>query len=119
MQMSISKGEPLPSLFSAVNERFHAKLRRAVNNAFAMSSLVQYEPMVDETTKIFLDQTERLFAQEDKVCNFSQWLQFYAFDVIGAVTYSKRHGFIERNKDVDGIVAQLAKIFDYAGPVRT
>jgi cytochrome P450 len=115
--MSISKGEPLPSLFSATDEKFHASLRRLVNNAFSMTSLVHYEPLVDDTTEVFLDQTERIFAEKGKPCDFYRWLQFFAFDVIGMITYSKRHGFIEQNEDIDGIVSQLGKIFNYAAPV--
>ncbi|CAI7668891.1 unnamed protein product [Penicillium crustosum] len=117
VQMTVSKGEPLPSLFSTLDETFHANLRRSVNHAFSMSSLVQYEPMVDETTEIFLDQTSRLFADGSTVCDFARWLQFFAFDVIGSITYSKRHGFIEKNEDIDGIVSSLANIFDYSAPV--
>ncbi|KGO45880.1 Cytochrome P450 [Penicillium expansum] len=117
VQMTVSKGEPLPSLFSTLDETFHANLRRSVNHAFSMSSLVQYEPMVDETTEIFLDQTGRLFADGVTVCDFARWLQFFAFDVIGSITYSKRHGFIEKNEDIDGIVSSLANIFDYSAPI--
>ncbi|OJD11953.1 hypothetical protein AJ78_07386 [Emergomyces pasteurianus Ep9510] len=117
VQMAVSKGEILPSLFSSRDEAFHANLRKSVNSAFSMTALVQYEPMVDKTTEIFLDQTEALFASQNKVCNFSRWLQFYAFDVIGSITYSKRHGFIEKNEDIDGIVANLGRIFDYSATV--
>ena len=83
-----------------------------------MSALVQYEPFVDNTTKLFLDQTENLFVRKPDICNFTEWLQFYAFDVIGEITYSRRHGFIERNEDVEGIVAYLSKLFLYVAPVR-
>ncbi|PKY02578.1 cytochrome P450 [Aspergillus campestris IBT 28561] len=117
VQMTVSKGEPLPSLFSTLDESFHANLRRSVNHAFSMSSLVQYEPLVNETVEIFLDQTSRLFADGTTVCDFARWLQFFAFDVIGSITYSKRHGFVENNHDVDGIVQSLARIFDYSAPV--
>ncbi|RDW78590.1 cytochrome P450 [Aspergillus mulundensis] len=117
VQMTVSKGEPLPSLFSTLDESFHANLRRSVNYAFSMSSLVQYEPMVNETIELFLDQTTALFANTNKTCDFARWLQFFAFDVIGSITYSKRHGFIEKNEDIDGILKSLARIFDYAGPI--
>ncbi|PGH12267.1 hypothetical protein AJ80_06781 [Polytolypa hystricis UAMH7299] len=117
VQMALSKGQPLPSLFSARDETFHANLRRSVNSAFSMSALVQYEPMVDSTTALFLDQTDRLFASQDRICDFSRWLQFYAFDVIGSITYSRRHGFVDRNEDVEGIVESLGAIFDYSGPI--
>ena len=83
-----------------------------------MSSLVQYEPSVDITTSKFLDQTEALFTSENKVCDFAEWLQYYAFDVIGEITYSKRHGFIDSGKDVDGMVGYLGKLFSYVAPVQ-
>ena len=114
----MSKGERLPSLFSTTDEQYHAELRRCVNSAFSMSSLVQYEPSVDITTAKFLDQTEALFTSQNKVCDFAEWLQYYAFDVIGEITYSKRHGFIDSGKDVDGMVGYLGKLFSYVAPVR-
>ncbi|KAK4160016.1 putative cytochrome P450 pisatin demethylase [Cladorrhinum sp. PSN259] len=115
VQQSVVKGHSLPSLFSTTDNDFHMQFRRCVNSAFAMSALVQYEPFVDNTTKLFLKQTEKLFTNQK--CDFTQWLQFYAFDVIGEITYSKRHGFIERNEDVDGIVAYLTKLFLYVAPI--
>lgn len=84
-----------------------------------MSAMVQYEPMVNSSTEVFLDQTERLFASEGKSCDFANWLQFFAFDVIGAITYSKRHGFIDKGEDVEGMVGYLAGLFSYVAPVST
>ncbi|RYO91873.1 hypothetical protein DL762_001953 [Monosporascus cannonballus] len=117
VQQSTVRGRNLASLFSTTDNDFHAQFRRCVNAAFAMSALVQYEPFVDNTTKLFLRQTEKLFANNPEGCNFTQWLQFYAFDVIGEITYGKRHGFVEKNKDVDGIVDYLSNLFLYVAPI--
>ncbi|KAG9191208.1 hypothetical protein G6011_09296 [Alternaria panax] len=117
VQSAVVKGTPLFSLFSTTDEDFHAKYRRCVNNAFAMSSLVNYEPLVTSTLTNWLDKTEDMFAKTGRSCNFNQWLQFFAFDVIGELTWSKRLGFIEGNKDVDNIIGALARIFDYAASV--
>ena len=117
VQQSLSKGVRLPSLFSTTDEQYHAALRRSVNSSFSMTALVQYEPLVDDTTEVFLDQTESLFSSKAATCDFAQWLQFYAFDVIGEITYSKRHGFVDRGEDVDGMVRYIGKLFSYAGPV--
>jgi cytochrome P450 len=81
VQQAVTRGRRLPSLFSTTDEAYHANLRRSVNNAFSMSQLVQYEPAVNETIEIFLDQTDRIFATPDKVCDFAEWLQYFAFDV--------------------------------------
>lgn len=116
--MAVSNGRRVHSLFSTTNEDYHAKYRRCVNNAFAMSSLVNYEPLVSSTLSVFLDKTDEFFANTGRTCDFGQWLQFFAFDVIGDLTWSKRLGFIEENRDVDGIIAFLKKFLSYAGPVR-
>jgi hypothetical protein len=79
--------------------------------------MVQYEPSVDIMTEQFLDRTAELYATPGKTCDFANWLQFLAFDVIGHITYSKSHGFVERNEDVDGMVSMLGKLFSYVGPV--
>ncbi|KAF2199259.1 pisatin demethylase [Delitschia confertaspora ATCC 74209] len=117
VQQAVAKGRRIQSLFSTTDESYHAKYRRCVNSAFAMSSLVHYEPLVEATMNVFLDRTERLFAETGKSCNFNQWLQFFAFDVIGDLTWSKRLGFVEKNEDVDGIISFLGKFLSYAGPI--
>jgi cytochrome P450 len=86
VQQTIVKGRRLLTLFTSTDEKFHAKLRRAVSSAYAMSTLVQFEPLVDSTTSAFLAQLETRFADRegsDGVCDFGAWLQYYAFDVIG------------------------------------
>ncbi len=82
-----------------------------------MSTIVQYEARVNEAAQVFLDQTEKLYASTDRVCDFKLWLQYFAFDVITEITYSRRVGFIDREEDVDGIIAWLDKLFDYSAPV--
>ena len=64
-----------------------------------MSALVQYEPLVNEVVDLFLSQTERIYATTGKVCNFAHWLQCAAFDIIGKITYSQDHGFVEKNEE--------------------
>lgn len=117
MQQAVVQGRRLASLFSTTDNDFHSQFRRCVNAAFSMSALVQYEPFVNNTTKVFLEQTERLFVDNPDGCELTQWLQFYAFDVIGEITYGKRHGFVEKNEDIDGIIKYLSSLFLYVAPV--
>ncbi|KAJ5682896.1 hypothetical protein N7462_006061 [Penicillium macrosclerotiorum] len=117
VQQSIAKGHRLQSLFSSTDNDFHSQFRRCVSSAFAMSALVQYEPFVDNTTKLFLQQTNDIYVNNPNGCDFPRWLQFYAFDTIGEITYSKRHGFIEKNEDIEGIVAYLSSLFLYVAPI--
>lgn len=110
----------LPSLLSTTDEPFHASLRRAVSNVFSLSSLLQYEPLVYSTTSEFLRQLQSRFADKEGpegILDFARWLQYYAFDVIGELTYSRRHGFIDEVRDIDGIIRYLCGLFDYVAPV--
>ena len=107
-------------MFNTTDEKYHAKLRRAVSNAYAMSTLVQFEPLVDSTSQEFLKQLSERYADRSDssgVCDFGEWLQFYAFDVIGELTYSKRLGFVDRGVDVDGIIGSLEWFLGYVAVV--
>lgn len=117
VQQAVRKGVRLQSLFSTTDEDYHAKYRRCVNGAFAMSTLVSYEPLVDSATDAFVERTSQLYCKTGDVCNLSRWLQYFAADVIGELTWSKRLGFVDGNEDVDGIILFLNKFLNYAGAV--
>ncbi|KAH7091419.1 pisatin demethylase [Paraphoma chrysanthemicola] len=120
VQRALAKGIPLVTLFTSTDEAFHAKLRRSVNNAYAMSSLVQFEPLVDSTITEFLRQLRiRNISQSgvDAIFDFGEWLQYFAFDVICELTFSKRMGFVDRGEDVENIISNLQCVLDYAAVI--
>lgn len=85
-----------------------------------MSTLVQFEPLVDSTTIEFLKQLSQRFvdrSDDSGICDFGTWLQYYAFDVIGELTYSKRLGFVDGGVDVDNIIGSLEWFLGYAAVV--
>jgi hypothetical protein len=85
-----------------------------------MSSLVQFEPLVDSAIREFLAQLRNRYAMEsgdDQVVDFGEWLQYLAFDVICELTYSKRMGFIESGGDVESIISNLQWVLNYAAIV--
>ncbi|KAG4292521.1 hypothetical protein FPRO06_12009 [Fusarium proliferatum] len=47
------------------------------------------------------------------ICDFGVWLQFYAFDLIGDLTFSKRLGFVEKGVDIDNIIRDLESFLSY------
>ena len=83
-----------------------------------MSNLVSFEPYIDTTMDVFFAQLDKRFVQTGEVCDLGKWLQMFAFDVMGEITFSKRLGFLEQAKDVDGIMASIWSYFRSASPVR-
>lgn len=86
-----------------------------------MTSLVQFEPLVDSTTTEFLKQLKQRYADragDAGTLDMGAWLQYYAFDVICELTYSKRMGFVDRGQDVENIISSLEWLLDYAAVVK-
>lgn len=78
-----------------------------------MSALVTYEPYVDACAGLFAARLEEL-AGAGREADMGHWLQCYAFDVIGMITYSKRLGFLDKGEDVEGVIGALEDHLMYA-----
>ncbi|QQK45617.1 Cytochrome P450 [Penicillium digitatum] len=116
VQQQLAKGKTLPTLFSTIDENLHAAIKRPISSAYAMSTLTEFEPYVDKTIHTFFGKLDE-FVAEAKVFDIAIWLQYYAFDVIGELTYSKPLGFLEKGNDVDGIIAAIEHFLHYAGTI--
>ncbi|CAL5867508.1 uncharacterized protein PFLUO_LOCUS1727 [Penicillium psychrofluorescens] len=116
VQQQMAKGRPTPTLFTTTDEDFHAAIKKPISAAYSMSTLTEFEPFVDKTIHTFFAQLDEFVARK-KVCDIASWLQYYAFDVIGELTFGKPLGFLERGGDVDGIIAALEKMLNYSGKI--
>lgn len=104
-------------MFATQDEKLHRLLKRPIASTYSMSNLVSFEKYVDSTMSFFFEQLDRRFVQTGQICDFGVWIQMFAFDVIGEITFSKRLGFLERAEDVDGIMAGTWNHFEYTAPV--
>ncbi|KAL4889466.1 cytochrome P450, partial [Aspergillus ambiguus] len=90
-------------VFSERSNEKHAVERRKTSNMYAMSSLVSYEPFVDKVNGQFMTALARL-ARHGREFDLFTWMQFYAFDVIGEITFGRSFGLIEAGHDKDGLL---------------
>ena len=111
------KGKAIPGLFATQDEDIHRLLKRPIAGIYSMTNVVSFEPYVDSTIRVFFDQLDKRFVHTNEVCNFDVWLQMFAFDVIGEITFSKRLGFLEKGQDIDGIMESSWKYFSKAAVV--
>ena len=102
----------MPSMFSIRNPVGHQALRRPVAQKFSMSSIKSMEPFADECSAIFIQAMKDL---EGQVVDMGVWLQWYAFDVIGAITFQRRFGFMEKRQDVLDMISGIDAGLRYAG----
>ena len=84
----------------------HAASKRLVSNSYALSAVTELDVFVQRPTDRLLQRIGE-FADSGKPMNLSFWLQWYAFDVIGEVSFSKEFGFLQQGKDVDNILQNI------------
>ncbi|KAL5361449.1 cytochrome P450 [Aspergillus floccosus] len=104
---------PQMNLFSTRDEAFHRSQKRPVANAYSMTSLLEMEDAVDSCTHLFMNRLREFSAHKTAV-DLGTWLQYYAFDVIGEVTFAKKLGFLEEGRDVDDMMETIQGILQYA-----
>ncbi|KAE8365754.1 cytochrome P450 [Aspergillus caelatus] len=107
------KHPDLVTLFADTNIKRHNDSRRRVQNLYSLSSLVSYEAPVNDCNAI-LCRKLRDFATTGEVINLTYWLQCYAFDAVGCITFSKRFGFLDEGKDIGGMIEANAQLLLYS-----
>jgi cytochrome P450 len=101
------------SLFSDSNSTRHGIQRRTFSSFYSMSALIGYEPFVNNCTSMLTERFSEL-AKAGRTINFQHWLQCYAFDVIGEITFANRFGFLDMGEDKEGVFAAIDGRGDYS-----
>lgn len=104
-------------MFATQDEGLHYLLKRPIAQIYSMSNMVSFECFTDSTIRVFFKEIDKRFVQTKGICDLGAWLQYFAFDVIGEITFSRRLGFLERGEDVDGIIQNIWDYFYSAAPV--
>ncbi|SPQ24135.1 4694387b-5c2e-410e-8096-87984d3615cd [Thermothielavioides terrestris] len=103
-------GGALPAVFNTRDEELHKKIKSPIAPLFSLSNTLRLEPFVDRTIDVMTAQIDRRFADKDVTFDLANWLQFFAFEVMGTLTFSKRYGFLEEGRDINNM---LSTIWDY------
>lgn len=100
--------EDMWNTFSDRSIKRHAHNRRFYSNAYSMTSLVHYEPYLDECGNLFSQRLSE-FSKVGTPVDFGHWFQCFAFDAIAMMTYGKRLGFLDRGEDINNVISNLDK----------
>lgn len=87
VQQRLSGGKPTVTLFTALDEDFHAAIKRPVSGTYSMSTLTEFEPFVDNTIRKFLERLDEEFVVPGRVCDVAAWLQYCEFCALSAVCW--------------------------------
>ncbi|KAH7146836.1 cytochrome P450 [Dactylonectria estremocensis] len=100
------------NIFPIQDNELHKDRRRKISPLYTMSSMVSYEEAVDEMTRVCMRKMHQ-FAEEGRLIEIPHWMQFYAFDVIGEITFNKSFGMMENEGDTTGMIPDIRKANDF------
>ncbi|KAJ9136521.1 Cytochrome P450 oxidoreductase [Coniochaeta hoffmannii] len=105
--------KPQMNLFSTRDPVYHREQKKKVAGAYSLTSLLESEPAVDSCTELLMARLDE-YATTGRPVDLGMWLQFYAFDVVGEVTFALKLGFLDKGADVDGMMSTIEGILEYA-----
>ncbi|KAG2419398.1 hypothetical protein HFD88_004194 [Aspergillus terreus] len=109
-------GSP-PAIFTARDEHLHKRLKSPIASLYNFSNVVALEGLVNEVLDLLCHQVDSRFAVTDQSFDLARWLQYFAFDVMGTMTFSQRYGFLEQGDDVNGILGTIWKFMLTVAPM--
>jgi hypothetical protein len=71
---------------------------------------------MDDTIRALCSELEQRFMVGDnkgKTCDIADWMSYFTWDFLGDMTFSKRMGFMEQGKDVDGMLETAESVMRY------
>ncbi|MCJ1390938.1 hypothetical protein MMC18_003799, partial [Xylographa bjoerkii] len=95
-----------PNIFTSEDIEHHAYRRKQINAAYSLSSLYNVEYQVDGVLEDFLGKMDN-FVQTGESVDMAKWFNLYAFDTIGALTFGKPIGFLEKRGDIQDVMATI------------
>lgn len=107
------KKKPEMNLFSTRDPHYHRREKRKVGAAYSLPNLLESEAAIDTCIKLFMDRLDE-FSIKNQSVDLGAWLQYFAFDVVGEVSFAHRLGFLEQGCDVDGMMKAIAGMLSYA-----
>ncbi|KAI1288713.1 cytochrome P450 [Xylaria venustula] len=98
------EGSDLHNVFSTQDAEYHAALKRTMGTLYTTTAVSGLEFHLDDCTELFMSKMSAIIGTEKSAnIDLAAWLQYYAFDSLGAVNFSQKLGFLESGTDVDEI----------------
>lgn len=108
---------PAITAFNATDEDDLKKVKAPVAPLFSASNVMTFEPIVNDVLECFVENIDKRFLKHGTIFDIAKWFQYYAFDVMGMLTFSKRYSFLDAGDDVGGMLGAIYGYMDYAAEV--
>lgn len=91
--------------------KFNATQRK-IAGGYALSSIIKSEADLDQAIELFEHQINKDVDLRRPI-RLDEWFTYFAFDVVGQMTFSQTFGFLEQGKDVGDCIATSHMLVPY------
>ncbi|KAL2167184.1 hypothetical protein VTG60DRAFT_1596 [Thermothelomyces hinnuleus] len=107
----------LQAVFNTQNEEVHKALKTPIAPLFSVTNASVFEPHIDDLLRFTEEQLDKRYAKNGEVFDLGDWCQYFAFDVMGTMTFSKRYGFLDQAKDVNSMIGSIHNFMRTVAPM--
>ncbi|KAK8024485.1 benzoate 4-monooxygenase cytochrome P450 [Apiospora rasikravindrae] len=105
------------TVFNATDEEALKEIKNPVAPLYSATNAMTFEPIVNEVLTCFSQNIEKRFLQHGTIFDLAEWSKYYAFDVMGMLTFSKRYSFLDEGEDVGGMLGAIITYMENAAPL--
>ncbi|TEA13252.1 Cytochrome P450 monooxygenase gsfF [Colletotrichum sidae] len=91
------------SLFNMRDHNVHARFRKIAAKPYAFSNISKMEPLLDHHIQRWITKLTR-YADARERLDFAPWAVYLVYDIVSDVGFGQEFGFIEQEKDVEGLI---------------
>ena len=101
-----------PNQMSEVNAQKFLTFQKKIAAGYALSSVIKAEAEIDQAIEIFDQQIDKIVTSERSI-ELDTWFAYFAFDVVGQITFSQSFGFLEQGSDVGNCIKTSHRLVSY------
>ncbi|PLB49343.1 putative cytochrome P450 oxidoreductase [Aspergillus steynii IBT 23096] len=107
----------VPLVFNIQDEAAHKQAKTPIAPFYSLTNVMAFEGLVDEVLALFSKQLDQRFVATGEVFDLGKWIQYFAFDAMGTMSFSRRYGFLEHGEDPHGVLDAIWAFFTAAAPM--
>lgn len=108
---------PLVAVFNSQDEALHKQIKNPIAPLYSLSNVSKLEGLIDDVLLMLQRQLDSRFASTGETFDLGDWCQYFAFEVMGTMTFSKGYGFIEEGRDVGGMLNAIQTFMKTVAPM--
>ncbi|KAI7354837.1 benzoate 4-monooxygenase cytochrome-like protein P450 [Hortaea werneckii] len=101
------------TVFGVRSNADHAAQMKPIQRHYTLGNVLTCEPLVDRTTKSFLETLDKRFAADAKPFHLDEYLLYYSWDVISEMTFGAPLSFLDKGTDIENILKDAESSLDY------